>query len=175
MQWLYLLTAVIMSIISIYHLFTDRVRRINGSEVFFTPDDAQKVSTSSLRYKISLLCSYVVILLSVFLIIEVFNNFVAASILAVLVFAAGTFILLTLDKVFQLQGDAIVFAGYHAKWSKIRVIKWGRARKNRQQLIMELQKGQKIKTTIADEAKEEVEEVLSSYVHFEKEQPAAST
>lgn len=169
MQWLYLLTAVVMTILAVYHLFTDRFRKLSGNTILFELKDPKKISTSSLIYKSSVYSCYIVFLLSIFLFIEVFNNFVTATILFAVVFLLGLFILLTLDRVFQVQGDAVIFAGYHAKWSKIRIIKWGKQYRNRRQLIMELEKGQRIKTTVPNEEKQRLEDFLADYVYVEKE------
>ncbi|NJP36806.1 hypothetical protein [Alkalicoccus luteus] len=173
MQWLYLFTGVVASVIAIYHLFTDRLRRLRGAETTFTPDDTKKISTHSTIYKISVYSCYLVLILSIVLFVEVFNSFQNATILFVFIFALGLFILLTLDRVFEIQGDALIFAGYHARWSTVQKICWGRQKSSRRQLIMELAKGQKIKTTIANEAKEDVEETLAIYCHFETDKERA--
>ncbi|SDN60979.1 hypothetical protein [Alkalicoccus daliensis] len=169
MQWLYLITAVVMSILAVYHLFTDRFRKLSGNTVLFELDDPKKISTSSIIYKSSIYACYIVFLLSILLFMQLFTNFTTATLLFVVVFLLGMFILLTLDKVFQVQGDAVIFAGYHAKWSKIRIIKWGKQRRHRRQLIMELVKGQRIKTTVPNEEKQRLENFLADYVYVEKE------
>ncbi|WP_147803549.1 hypothetical protein [Alkalicoccus halolimnae] len=168
MHWLYLLTAVVMSVISIYHLFTDRFRRLSGSPSVYKSTDTRRLHTDSTMYKLSLYSCYFVILLSIFLFIEVFNNFMTATLLFIVVFLLGLNVLLTLDRVFEIQGEAVIFAGYHAKWSKIKSIQWGKKKRRGRQLIMELSKGQKIKTTIADKEQNTIEDILSDYVYFEK-------
>ncbi len=169
MPWLYLFTAVVMSVIAIYHLFSDRFRRLNRQTAVFRTSDPRKLHTESLVYKMSVYSCYIVLILSVLLVIEVFNNFLTATLLFIAVFITGLYILLTLDRVFEIQGEGVVFAGYHARWSKIRSMKWGKTKKSRRQLIMELDKGQKIKTMISEKEQDTVEEILSDYTYFEKE------
>jgi hypothetical protein len=168
MQWIFLLTGMIMGTISIYHLFTHIHRKARQDYIIYQLDDPKKVQTGSIRYKISIISAYIVLFLNIFLLIQVFTNFSNAAILFFIILVLGGYVLITIDSIFEMHGEAIVFAGYHARWGKIRTIAWGKKKKKRTQLIMILAKGQKIKTTIANERKDELEEILSNYVHFEK-------
>ncbi|SDZ02758.1 hypothetical protein SAMN05421736_105135 [Evansella caseinilytica] len=170
MQWLYLFLGTILAVISMYHLFTHKKRKAAINDyIVYELKEKGKISTDSKVYRISVFCAYIVILLAVLLYIEIFRSFTAATIVFVLIFLLGVFVLLVLDRLFELRGDALIFAGYHAKWGIIRHVKWGKQRGKRRALIMELDKGTKIRTSIANEEAEELEEVLSNYVHFEKE------
>ncbi|WP_280769338.1 hypothetical protein [Salipaludibacillus daqingensis] len=168
MQWLFLFTGIIMGAISIYHLFTDKHRKSSNDYTIYKLDDPKKIQTGSRPYKLSIIAAYLVLFLTIFLYIEVFNNIFNATILFFVVLILGAYVLITIDRIFEIHGEAIIFAGYHARWGKIRSIAWGKKRKDRTQLIMILAKNQKIKTTIANERVEELEEILSNYVHFEK-------
>jgi len=168
MQWIFLLTGMIMGTISVYHLFTHQHRKARNDYIIYQLNDPKKVLTGSFAYKLSLIAAYIVLFLNIFLLIATFNNFNNAVILFFIILILGGYILLTIDRIFELHGEAIIFAGYHARWGKIRSITWGKKKKNRTQLIMVLAKGQKIKTTIINERVDELEEILSNYVYFEK-------
>ncbi|SER93500.1 hypothetical protein [Salipaludibacillus aurantiacus] len=168
MQWIYLLTGTIMGVISVYHLFTHKHRKSTQDYVIYRLNDRKKIPTDSKAYKRSIMAAYGVLFLSVFLFVEIFNNFFNATILFFIIFILGTYVLVTLDRIFEIQGEALIFAGYHARWGKIRSVQWGKKKKNKSQLIMELGKGQKIKTYIRNDEADELENVLSNYVYFEK-------
>jgi hypothetical protein len=168
MQWIYLCTGTIMGAISIYHLFTHKHRKSTNDYVIHQLNDPKKIRTGSRPYKFSIGAAYLVLFLTIFLYVEIFNNFFTATILFFIILLLGAYVLITIDRIFEIQGEAIIFAGYHARWGKIRHIAWGKKKKNRTQLIMELGKGQKIKTTIDNNETEELEDILSNYVHFEK-------
>ncbi|QKS71809.1 hypothetical protein FLK61_34630 [Paenalkalicoccus suaedae] len=167
MEWLYLFTAAVMGAISLYHLFTHRHRKNQNDMIIYTPQDKKKLSTTSSTYKASVIAAWAVIILSFVLVIEVFISFTIASALFFTVLALGAFVLMTLDRIFQVQGDALIFAGYYAKWGRIQFLEWGKKRGNRRQLIMTLAKGQRIKTTVDEKHKAEIEDLLKDYVSFQ--------
>ncbi|MBU9721862.1 MULTISPECIES: hypothetical protein [Bacillaceae] len=169
MHWLYLFTSTILGVIAIYHLFAHKRRETMQDYVIYELKDKRKLGTSSKTYKFSIWSSYIVLILNLFIIIELFRSFQTATILFLIILPLGLFVLITLDRVFEVRGNALIFAGYHTQWGKIRSIKWGKQRAHRTKLIMELDKGTKINTTIANEEKEELESLLSNYVYFEKE------
>ncbi|MDG5789212.1 hypothetical protein QA612_17270 [Evansella sp. AB-P1] len=168
MLWLYLFLGTIFAVISLYHLFAHKQRKTTSDHILYTLKDSKKINSTSKLYKLSIYFSYVVILLTILLYVEVFRNYVAATILFIILMPFGIFTLVVLDRLFEIRGDAIVFSGYHARWGKIRHITWGKKYKNRRKLIMELDKGTKITTAIPNEEQDELEDVLSNYVHFEK-------
>ncbi|UCZ52043.1 hypothetical protein LGQ02_14450 [Bacillus shivajii] len=168
MQWLYLFFATILGVVSLYHLFTHQRRKNTNDYVLFNLKDSKKISTSSTLYKFSVIFAYTVLFVNVFFYVEIFQSFERATILFMIVFVLGTTVLITLDKTFEVRGQALVFAGYHVQWGKIRSLKWGKKGSKRTKLIMELDKGTKIKTSIANEETDEVEELLSNYTYFEK-------
>ncbi|MBU9711437.1 hypothetical protein [Evansella tamaricis] len=169
MPWLYLFCSTIFGVIAIYHLFAHRRREMMNDYVIYETKDPRKISTSSRIYKISLWSSYLILLLNLLLLLEIFRDFQRATLLFLMIFPIGLFILITLDRVFEVRGNALIFAGYHTQWGKIRLIKWGKQGGKRTKLIMELDKGTKIKTTIDNDERSSLEEILSNYTHFEKE------
>lgn len=169
MQWIFLFTGTVMAVISIYHLFTHKHRKSSNTYIIHQLKDKRKTTTESFVYKQSIIVAYIVIFLTVFLFMEVFNSVFNAFLLFLAILILGGYVLITLDRVFEIQRDAIIFSGYHAKWGKIRSLQWGKKKKNRRKLIMELAKGQKIRTTIQNSEADELEEILSNYAHFEKD------
>ncbi|AOM83440.1 hypothetical protein [Salisediminibacterium beveridgei] len=169
MQWLFLFTAAVVSAVSVYHLFTHKHRENSTDDSFFSLNDPRKLTVASKTYKWSVRAAYLALPVGLILTLETFNNFALAFFLFLLQLFIGTFILVTLDRVFELYGGAIVFAGFHAKWTRVREFRWGKSFGTRRQLIMETTKGQKIKTKIAQEDQERVEDILSDFAHFEKD------
>ncbi len=136
--------------------------------VIFNLKDPKKISTSSKLYKVSVVFAYILLFVNIFFYVEIFQSFERATILIMIIFFLGITVLIALDKIFEVRGHALVFAGYHVQWGKIRSLKWGKKRSKKTQLIMELDKGTKIKTSIRNDEKEKVEELLSNYTYFEK-------
>ncbi|TMW71523.1 hypothetical protein [Alteribacter natronophilus] len=171
MRWIYLFIGTVLAVISLYYIFTHKQRNAFQDYVIYTPEnDDKKIGTGTKLYKAALYLSYVVLILALVLYVEVFRSFETSTIIFILMLLTGGAVLLTLEKLFEIRGQGIVFAGYQANWGKIRQIGWGKKRRRRTQLIMELDKGTKIKTTIANEEKDQLEELLENYVTFDKEQ-----
>ncbi|ADH99007.1 hypothetical protein [Salisediminibacterium selenitireducens] len=170
MEWLFLFTAGVVSAVAVYHLFTHKHRENSGDQSFFSLTDPRKLTVASKTYKASVYAGYAALPIGLVLVLETFNNFVMAFLLFLIQLFIGSFILVTLDRVFEIYGGAIVFAGFHAKWSRVKEFRWGKKTTGRRQLIMETTKGQRIKTKIAPEDQERVEEVLSDFAYFEKDQ-----
>ncbi|MBM7097680.1 hypothetical protein JSY36_18250 [Bacillus sp. H-16] len=170
MRWLYLFLGTIMAVIALYYIFTHKQRNSTQDYVIYTPEkDDKKIHTGTKLYKVALYFSYAVLLLTILLYVEIFRSFEMSTLIFALQLPLGIAVLVSLDKIFEIRGHGIVFAGYQANWGKIRQIGWGKKRRNRTQLIMELDKGTKIKTTIANEEKAQLEELLENYVTFDKE------
>ncbi|WP_026690333.1 hypothetical protein [Alteribacter aurantiacus] len=169
MRWIYLFLGTVLAVIALYYIFTHKQRNAYDDYVIYTPEkDRKKIHSGSKLYKVALYFSYAVLLLTILLYVEIFRSFELSTIIFAILFPLGLTVLVSLDKLFEIRGQGIVFAGYQANWGKIRQIGWGKKRKNRTQLIMELDKGTKIRTSIANEEKEQLEELLENYVTFDK-------
>ncbi|PYZ97395.1 hypothetical protein CR205_01985 [Alteribacter lacisalsi] len=176
MRWIYLFLGTVLAVISLYYIFTHKQRKAFQDYVIYTPEnDNKKIGTGTKLYKAALYMSYVVLILVLVLYVEIFRSFETSTIVFILMVIFGGSVLLTLEKLFEVRGQGIVFAGYQANWGKIRQIGWGKKRSKRTQLIMELDKGTKIKTTIANEEKEQLEELLENYVTFDKDSSKKKT
>ncbi|WP_096435798.1 hypothetical protein [Alteribacter populi] len=170
MRWLYLFFGTVLAVIALYYIFTHKQRKASQDYVIYTlENDHKKIHTGMKMYKVALSFSYVVLLLTVMLYLEVFRSLETATMVFSLLLPLGVTVLIFLDKIFEIRGDGIVFAGYQARWGKIRKIGWGKQRRQRTQLVMELDKGTKIKTSISNKEKPQLEELLENYVTFNKE------
>ncbi|PRO64868.1 hypothetical protein [Alkalicoccus urumqiensis] len=167
MQWLYFVTAVLAFVLALYHLFSHRHRVNNQETRIYSLKHSSHIDTDSTRYMWSVRAARVMPVTALFLILMLFQSFPAATVLFALTAALGLFVLLTLDKTFEVQDGGVVFAGYHARWNAVKSIYWGRKRPGKKQLVMELQKGQRITTFVSDKDAEDVQKIISAYTFFD--------
>ncbi len=168
MIWFYLFFSAVFGIVSFYHIFQHRRRgeQLHVSTLH-TLKDPWKITTQSKYYRISIPIAYLILILNVILLVEAFRNFYTATILILIILALGVFVLTVLDRIFEVREDAVIMAGYHARFGRVRNIRWGKKGKDRTGLIMELDRGTKISTSVPNDEKKALEEVLSEYVYFE--------
>ncbi|WP_078595235.1 hypothetical protein [Evansella clarkii] len=163
MYLLYFIFGTIFALIAVYHIFSHRKRIRANDEILYTLKDPGKLSSRSVYYALTIPFSYIILFLVIFMYLAIFTSFYTATLLFFIIFSFGIYVLLTIDRTFELRTNSLLFAGYHAPWSRIRCLTWGKRGKKRTKLIMELDKGTKIKTSIANEETEDLEKILVDY------------
>ncbi|MBB5174353.1 hypothetical protein [Texcoconibacillus texcoconensis] len=167
LAWFYLFYIAIMGSLALYHLSTHKQRNNSESDVIYLLKDTKKIHTESKMYRTSIISAYVVLGLSLVILFEMFRNTDTTALLFLLLIPVSFHVLFTLDKLFEVRSDRVIFSGYQAHWHKIRQIGWLKKQDKFSTLMMELNKGTKIRIKIPKSETKELEKVLKQYVQFE--------